>query len=623
MSNDRLAKIQLLLETMPTTAGVYIIKDEEGQVIYVGKAKRLRNRLRQHFQPSATFSKSRLIRERGADIEVFDVRNENEALLLEYNLIQKYNPPINSKLKDDKSYPYIEITMSERYPRFVMSRNRKNKDSIYLGPYSGVKAAKQTLKYALKIFPVANCTREINLGDYKTWAKTCIRRRTKQCLRPCQVEVDVEEYMEDVKNVIAFVEGRIPDIAEQIEARMKEAAANEEFERAAELRDTLKSLHRTVQKQTVLIETMDTYILATETNKEEYGVNLLFLKGSRVLKQDIRAFSKDSFDTEEDESELLYNFVLNLLGENPEELEVKRILNATGNTDLSERLKFKGFKVVKPNSRERPLIDLTKRNIREQLNRRMLLRRKTSVPDDRVADLQKMLELEAPPEVIDVFDVSTLQGVANVASCIRFVRGRPFKNGYRKFSIKTVDGQDDFASMEEAVYRRYREYVEEAPDLTLPDLIVIDGGREQLKRAVLSLSNLGLEIIAIGLAKREEEIYFEGKDNPVNYGKHRPGMLLLRAARDEAHRFAVSYQRKKRKKEALVSILDRVEGIGEKRKQKLLSKYKTVKNMAKASAETMNTELGIPRKIASSLIETCRKFVDESESRERRRSSKR
>jgi len=620
MSNERLAKIQLILESMPTTAGVYIIKDEHGNVIYVGKANRLRYRLRQHFQPSATFSKSRLIRERGAEIEVFDVRNENEALLLEYNLIQKYNPPINSKLKDDKSYPYIEITMSERFPRFIMSRNRKNKDSIFLGPFSGVKAAKQTLKYALKIFPVANCQKEIHIGDHRTWAKTCIRRRTNQCMRPCQLEVDAGAYGENVSNVIAFVEGKIPEISKQVEEKMIIASQNLEFEKAVELRDTLQSLKRTIQKQTVMLDTIDTYVLASETNTTEYGVNLLFKKDSRVLKQDIRAISKEAVKEEEDESEFLYNFVLNLLGEIIDDQEVKRILNATGNKEIAERLKFAGFRVVKPNSKEKPLIDLTRRNIREQLNRRVLLRRKTSVPDDRVTDLKKMLELETAPEIIDVFDVSTLQGVANVASCIRFVGGRPFKSGYRRFAIKTVEGQDDFASMEEAVYRRYRNYEEE--ELPLPDIIVIDGGREQLKRALTSLEKLELDILTMGLAKREEELYLEGEEDPLNFDSHRPGMLLVRAARDEAHRFAITYQRQKRKKEALVSILDDVEGIGPARKKNLLSKYQTVRNIATASAETMNAEIGIPMKVASSLIETCRKFVDKYEARELRRKTR-
>ena len=609
------------LKILPKTGGVYIIKSKEQKPLYVGKAKNIHNRVRQHFSENNNYTKSRIIRERGYDIEIFETANEKEALLLEWNLIQEYSPPYNSTWKDGKTYPFLQITAGEKFPRIILTRRKKNKDSIYLGPYANVGSIRDSVKYALKLFPIANCRKEIQLGDSKTWAKTCIRRRTNRCFKPCEIEVDSKQYREQVDNVIRFLQGKHPELIIDIEKQMKKYAEALEFEKAAGRRDLLKSLKHSVAKQTVMVDSIDTYVLVSSENQAEFAVNLMLVKNSRVIRQEAMAINKEEIFLADDRVDFIVTMILQILGTEPTKGDVKRILNATPYVELNENLSKFGYKAVKLTAKERKLMKLAEVNLNHYLQRRMLLQKSTATPDIRIEDLKQMIRLETPPILIDVFDVSTFLGDSTVASCIRINEGRLWKKGYRRFSVKTVQGQDDFASIEEVVYRRYKGSTDnrDSYNLPLPNLVVIDGGSEQVKRAAISLSNLELEIPTIGLAKREEMIYHVDGSQPEQFDIDRPGMLLLRMARDEAHRFAITYHRQKREATGLKSILDTISGIGIKRKELIFKKYMSVANIAKASAETMNEELKIPRLIASELIEKSRKFIHTTESRNRRR----
>lgn len=630
--NDRLKSIELQIKTIPREPGVYVIYDKDDTIIYVGKAKDLVNRLRSHFSPSNDFSKSRVIREKGAKIKVHVVESENEALLLEYSMIQEYQPYLNEHWRDDKTYPYLEVTTGEEFPRFQVVREKLRENSVYLGPFSNVGSLKRSLKYVLELFPVADCKKEIHLGDADTWANTCIRRRTRQCMRPCEITVDNESYRDNVNQVINFLDGKIPEITKSLEKKMKQASKELRFEDAAKQRDILRSINRTLERQQVMMDGIENcYVLSYASNKLESCVCLTKILDGRITRQETKIIENDELKISDNKalwSDFVLNFLINILQlHKKEKPEIPRfIVDIRQPKTIMKSLEEFGYNALEAKSEiDRQLVVMNKHHAKRALQQKLLLNRDSEAPILRVEDLQKILQMDTPPMIIDTFDISTLLGKNNVASCVRFKNGVAFKKGYRRFKIKTVEGQDDFASMEEAVYRRYRKIKDGFDDkgFPAPDLIVIDGGAEQLKRAKKSLDAIGLDISVVGLAKREEEIYTVYEKEPIRTDKNRPGLLLIRAGRDEAHRFAVTYQRKLRQKEGLNSVLDLIDGIGSKRKMAILTKYKTVVNIAKESSETLSTQMGISKKLASELIDTSRKFVTNMDSRAHRRRKRR
>ncbi|MHA2250503.1 MAG: excinuclease ABC subunit UvrC [Candidatus Kariarchaeaceae archaeon] len=616
LDNDtRLIRIEKQLKALPRKPGVYVILNEKNKIIYVGKAKSLANRVRSHFTPSTDFSKSRVIREKGYNIEVHEVSSESEALLLEYNMIQEHQPLLNERWKDGKTYPYLEVTLGEKFPRFQVTREQNNSESVYIGPFSDVGAVKRSLRYSLQLFPVADCKKEIHLGDAESWAQTCIRRRTRQCMRPCEIAVNPTEYMENVNQVVHFIEGNLPEVVTDLSKKMKESSGKLEFEQAAKYRDLLKYIKRSQQRQNVMIPGIeDTIVISDAQTNSETCIAIQKIKNGSIVRQDAKAIGNTELE-DNSWSDFVMSFLLNVLQLNAETINntgYKVIVQTEPSNEIITSLNQFGFETKPVNTDvDRQLVEMTQQHAKRFLQRRILIRKDRGVPASRVEDLQKILDLDDPPFIIDTFDVSTLMGSNTVASCVRFENGRPFKKGYRRYKIKTVDGQDDFASMEEVVFRRYREVKNniDPRGLPIPDLIVIDGGAEQLRRAKNSLDQLELDIFIIGLAKREEEIYLFDIEDPIAEDKNRPGLLLLRSCRDEAHRFAITYQKLLRQKTGLESILDNISGIGPKRKKKLISKYRTVSNMAKESSETLSEQVGISRKLASKVISECRKFT--------------
>ncbi|MHA2502813.1 MAG: excinuclease ABC subunit UvrC [Candidatus Kariarchaeaceae archaeon] len=618
---SRLERIEKQLKVLPQRPGVYIIYDISDEVIYVGKAKVLANRVRSHFAKSTDFSKSRVIREQGARIEVHEVSTENEALLLEYNMIQEHQPPLNTRYTDGKTYPYLEVTTGEQWPRFIVTRDRTSQDSVFLGPFSDVGAVKRSLRYVLKLFPVADCQKEIHLGDAQDWAKTCIRRRTRQCMRPCEIDVDADEYQDNVQQVIHFMEGKLPQVVADVESKMIDASKSLEFEKAAKYRDVIKSIQRTMQRQQVFLEGVeDNYVLVESANSSEINFSLQKTEDNRIVRRDNLMIEKEDSEAPTNIIEQCLDFVSSILQLDKSSTPPLLIIDGQYSDALLSALSSYHVRARVSNSDlDRQLITMAKHHSDNQLQRRLLVQRDRRLPSRKVEDLGKLLGLELPPYTIDTFDVSTLMGTNNVASCVRFLNGKPLKKGYRRFKIMTVEQQDDFASMYEAVSRRYREITDgiDQKGLPIPDLVVIDGGAEQLKRAKKALDEHNLDIPVIGLAKREEEIYLPDVETPLNEDNSRPGMLLLMAGRDEAHRFAVSYQRTLRQKEGLKSILDDIPGVGPKRKSKLLKTYKTVSSVAKESSETLSSKIGISSKLASEIIAACRSFTTQQGRRRR------
>ncbi len=619
--NTRLISIEKQIRVLPKKPGVYVIYDKNNEIIYVGKAKNLANRVRSHFAPSTDFSKSRVIREKGFHIEVHEVSSEYEALLLEYNMIQEHQPRLNEKWKDGKTYPYLEVTTGEKFPRFQFTRERNTKDSIYLGPFSDVTSVKHSLRYVLRLFPIADCKKEIHLDDALHWAKTCIRRRTRQCMRPCEIEVNVNDYRENVNQVIRFIEGKLPEVKVELTKKMDASSENLKFEEAAKYRDLIKSIKRSQQRQSVMIDGVeDTIIIADAQTNRETCIAIQKIRKGSIVRQDAMAIQNVELE-DNNWSDFVMSFLINILNlsQNEKSNDTSRVIVFTEpSNEIIKSLKEFGYNSQKVKTKiDKQLVEMTKRHAERYLQRRILIKKDKGIPTTRVEDLQKLLDLDFPPFIIDAFDVSTLMGTNTVASCIRFENGKPLKKGYRRFKIKTVEGQDDFASMEEVVYRRYRD-VKNGVDprgLQIPDLIIIDGGNEQLIRARRSLEKLDLDITIIGLAKREEEIYLFELEDPIAEDKNRPALLLLRACRDESHRFAVKYQKMLRQKAGLVSVLDSIKGIGQIRKRKLINKYRTISNMAKESSETLSEQIGISRELASKVIDECRKFTTKESDR--------
>jgi excinuclease ABC subunit C len=572
------------LSKIPKEPGIYIIRNIKREVIYIGKANNLQNRLRSHFQASATFTKSKLIQELSETIEVIAVSNEKEALLLEFNLIQEHNPPLNDKWTDDKTYPFLEIT-NDFYPRVLITRERTAKKSHFYGPYTSKGALKKTLKFLLKMFPVADCSYEIK-QDLKSkeeeWSKRCFRRRTKQCLGPCWRVVDEKLYRENISKLKKFIKGEIPQLIDELKLKMWEHSQEAEFEQAAKIRDVLSSIEKTLSKQSISSLPLTDCDLIGYSFDEEHdllGIAILRIRNSRVTGSETIVLTSEEKGKEIAVS--LFEFLDKFY---PRDMKHFPIVLALKN-HLSD-LKIKGRIRQPKNKAEKELIQTAEKNAKLAITRNLSLSSEKRDPKPQIISLQEILQLDNLPQRIDGFDVSTLQGTATVGASIRFTEGFPEKSQYRRFRIKSLDTKpDDYTSMNEIVYRRYAKSDE------LPDLILIDGGLGQINAALKALDALKLEIPLIGLEKKEETIVLPGKNNTISLDKNQPALLLLRQIRDEAHRFAISYHKLLRGKSVQASSLEKIKGIGSKRASLLLQTFGSLDRIKDASVEEVVTAL--------------------------------
>jgi excinuclease ABC subunit C len=573
-------------EALPAQPGVYIFKDETGRPIYVGKAKSLRHRLRSYFQESRPGDEKRdRMLDVAEDLETILVDNEREAMALENNLIKQFKPRYNILLRDDKSYPFIKLTLQERFPRVYVTRRVKKNGSIYYGPYFPANLAYRIVDFIHRHFLVPSCN--VDLTRYHP--RPCLQYHIQRCLGPC-VEglTTTERYAEAVRDVRMLLEGRESDLLRSLHERMAEASQKLFFEDAARYRDQIMTVEELRERQKMAAWSgQEADILGFHQEGPLVAVNLFHLRGGRVL--DRREFfweDLERFHAGEFFSSLLKQIYLDqqyLPGEIhvPVDFEDRELLQES----LAER-RGHPVKILTPQAgRKRALLELVARNARHSFERRFrILKPKTRQV---LESLAEALDLPQPPKRIEAFDVSHIQGSDIVGSLVVWEGGGMKKSDYRKFIVKTVTQSDDFASMREVVGRRYKRLQEE--NKTLPDLVLIDGGIGQLHAAAEALEGLGIINQPLAsIAKREEILYLLGReDDPVVLDHHSPALHLIQQIRDEAHRFAVSFHRTRRGKRELASELLSISGIGEKTASKLLAHFGSVSALQNLSAEEL------------------------------------
>ncbi len=589
-------EISEILKSIPEKPGIYIMKDANDKILYIGKAKVLKRRVSSYFHKSLENERIKAMVSKVANIEIIITNTEIEALMLESTLIKKYKPPYNIALKDDSRYVYAKFHMNEKYPWLEITREFKRDGSPYFGPYSSSRWLEKYVDTLRKMFPIRTCN-----YDLQKVKRACIDYQLKRCLAPCVYDVDQEEYMEIVKQMMTFMEGRGEELIKELEKQMKKAAENLQFEKAAILRDRLKAIRKSVQKQKVVSLTLDNKdIIAIARTENVTLVQVQFIREGKLVGQTHYILNQG---IENSRSTIISNFITQYYQERPNIPEKIIVPDKIENKEIIEQwlseLENRPVKIIDtPEDIDRELIAMCELNARNNLGRILLLDKSDElILADSVIDLQKRLGLSKPPVIIEGFDISNIQGTNPTASMVRFYNGAPDKKNYRKFKIKSKTTPDDFAMMYEVVYRRYKSVIEK--QYPLPDLILIDGGRGQVNAAMKALRDLGLDYLTVvGIAKRFDHLVPAWIDDEIALPKESLGLRLLQYVRDEAHRFAVSYHRKLRQKELEHSILDDIKGVGEKTKLRLLKEFGTVKSIGQASVEEIATVPGINLELA-------------------------
>jgi excinuclease ABC subunit C len=604
------------LKALPTKPGVYLFRDKAGDVLYVGKAKSLRSRVRSYFQQSQdTRTAIQQLPDRVDDIEVIVTQNEVEALHLEQNLVKRHRPPFNVRLRDDKSFPYIAVTVEDEYPRVMFTRERHRRGVVYFGPYANAKKVRETLDVLNRVFPYRPCEGP-KPGRHS--GIPCLDYHIDRCLAPCVGYVSKEDYRTIIDQVIEFLSGSTEPIQRELERKMQEAAAAERFEEAARYRNRLRSVQHLAERQAADLRSVGTI-----------DVIGLALEGDRAVVQvfplrDGKLIDRYSFHLEnvggQDLGTVLESFFLEYYGSAPSVPPQIVVPRASGDISvlaefLSERRGARVEVRAAERGEKRRLQELATENARHTLASEVHqteLKRLRRV--EALEELREVLNLEALPIRIECFDISTVMGQDNVGSMVVFQDGVAKKAHYRKFAIKGQVGMDDFAAMAEVVSRRFarlgdvtsEEYDESFA--ATPNLVVIDGGKGQLSAALAAMQAYDLPRVAvIALAKRIEEVFVPGQSDPIILSRHNPGLQLLQRIRDEAHRFALGFHRQRRETRGFGSIFDELEGVGPTRRRALLQHFGSVEEMLAASAEELEGVPGVPAKTARRIYEQLHK----------------
>ena len=574
------------LELLPDSPGCYIHKDKNGKIIYVGKAKNLKNRVRSYFHGSHN-TKTELLVSEIEDFEYIVTGSNTEALLLEINLIQENMPKYNIKLKDDKSYPFIKITVNEQYPRLMITRQIKKDGAMYFGPYPDSGAATEIKRLLDRIFPFKKCTNPAN--------KVCFYYHLGQCKAHTICHVDHDYFVEMAQDVKNFLDGKDNKIVDGLKDKMQKASDMMEFERAAEYRDLLQAISTLRTKQRVMNQDMmDRDIFGYYVDKGWMCVQVFFVRQGKLIQRDVNMFPYYN-DPEEDFLTYVGQFYRDSKHFIPKEIFIPQ--------DIDEELvkAVVDTKVIKPQRGEKKqLVNLAIKNARVSLQQKFdLLEKDIRKTHGAIENIGELLNIPKPVR-IEAFDNSNIQGTSPVAGMVVFVNGKPSKKNYRKFKIKTVVGPDDYASMREVIYRRYSRVMKDG--LTPPDLIIIDGGQGQVNVARDIIENkLGLDIPIAGLQKNDKhqthELLFGDPLEVVELPRNSEEFFLLQRIQDEVHRFAITFHRQLRSKNSFSSKLDGIAGLGPKRKQLLMKHFKSLPNIQKADVEDI-INCGIPRNVA-------------------------
>jgi excinuclease ABC subunit C len=562
---------------------VYLWKDAGGNVLYVGKAKRLRPRVRSYYADQAHSPKTQMLMALVADLETIVVPSETQALLLEYNLIKEHRPRFNILLRDDKTYPYVKVTVQEPYPRVFVTRRLLNDGARYFGPYTDVGAMRRALNIVKRIFTVRSCSWDM---PEQMPERACLDFYIKRCKGPCVFAQSLEDYRAMIEEVLVFLDGRTDEVVRRVSARMNAASDAMDYEGAAELRDALLHLQRMEEPTVVLeVEGGERDVVGYARDGEDACVTILRIRGGKLLGREHRFL--EHIEDEPDADVLGAFLVAGYLNmpERGEELLIP--FDFADRALLQEALGRTHVRIPERGSK-RELIDLAEQNARHLLEEFKLAGLEA---DERAADpvyeLGRELGLHKIPRSLVCFDMSTAQGRDNVGSIVWFENGRPRRSEYRTMKVKSVDeshGPDDFASMREVVTRYFRRRVDEQKPL--PDLVVVDGGKGQLSAAAEALAGLALAALPlISLAKREEEIFVNGKSEPLRLPRRSPALRLLQQARDEAHRTAVTYNRKRRTIRTVTSELLKIPGVGPVKRRALLTAFGSIQGVREASPE--------------------------------------
>jgi excinuclease ABC subunit C len=613
------------LARLPTGPGVYIMRDAQGQVIYVGKAASLRNRVRSYFgSPLSLEAKTRLLSESIADFEYVVTHTEQEAMHLEAELVKRHQPVFNIRLKDDKHYPYLKVDLTDPWPRVYITRRVEKDGARYFGPFANAGSVRRTLDIVNKLFPWRSCTKTITGND----PRPCLDYFINRCIAPCTSYCTKEEYDEVIRQVILFLEGRTEEVVRSLKREMAAASAALDYERAARIRDQLEAIGRVTERQTVAsTRAADEDVFGLARGDDQSVVQVLFIRGIKMVGLD--NFTLDGTKDESD-ADVLASFIKQFY--ESATYVPKRVVLPVRATDqalieswLSERRGGRVEIAVPQRGEKRGLVEMATKNAREALDiSRAKWLADTGKRRAALDELQEELDLPAPPSRIECYDISNIQGTSSVGSMVVFVDGQPRPQEYRRFRIKSVAGANDFASMAEVLRRRFHRARERliaetgarAPDVdgakpengrlrpdesfaALPDLVIIDGGKGQLSAVTDVMREMGVkEIPAVGLAKQHEEIHVQDLSEPVVLPRTSQALYLIQRIRDEAHRFAITYHRGVRARAGMQSALDTISGVGPKRKRALLKKFGSVRGIRSASVEEIAATVGFTRALA-------------------------
>lgn len=583
------------LKLLPEKPGVYLMKNKRGQIIYVGKAIKLKNRVRQYFQSSRNHSaKTIAMVSHIEDFETIITDNELEALILECNLIKKHHPKYNIMLRDDKTYPYLKITLNEQYPRLTTTRRVIKDGSKYFGPYTNITAMKETVKLLRRLFPLRTCK---HLGE-----RPCLEYHIKRCLAPCARLVKEDVYNEMVHSVCLFLEGKTEDIEKNLTAKMQNLAQNLEFEMAGKIRDQLLAIRQVTEKQKILTDTGNMDAIGMATSPYGICIQVFFVRSGKILGRNQFLMTGDMEDNKENALSAFLKQYYNDAVFIPAEILLPQDIKETALLEkwLAEEKSVKTKIITPKRGVKKDIVEMANENavkyLQDQENK---LKDKMARSIGAVYDLQKYLHLTKPPMRMECFDISHIQGSETVASMVVFQDGKPDKESYRRFKINSTEGKpDDFMSMREVTMRRYGK----ATAKEMPDLIIIDGGKGQLSSALEIIRGAGhLTVPVVGLAKQFEYIFTEHSSEPVILPRQSDALYLVQQIRDEAHRFAITYHRNLRTKRNKVSLLDNITGVGAKRRKALFDRFENISNIKNATVEELSSVPGISENIAKSI----------------------
>lgn len=614
--------LQEALKNLPDHPGVYIMKDGEGEIIYIGKAVSLKNRVRQYFQNSRNHHpKVRAMVSHIVEFEYILTDSELEALILECNLIKKYKPRYNILLKDDKHYPYIKVTINEEYPRVMVTRKVLKDGAKYFGPYTDVTAVRETTQLIKKLYPIRTCN--INVGFGREACRPCLNYHIKRCLAPCLGNVDKEMYMEMINDIMKFLSGKQDALVKKLQGQMQEAAEALDFERAAELRDQILSIQKIQEKQKIISSALeDEDVIAFARDDRGSCVEIFFIRGGKLLGRENFFFE----DIEEDEGEIISQFMTQFYADReyiPREILLQSEVSELSLIEswLSNKRGSRVTLRIPKRGDKNQLVEMAQRNAEsalEQLKSRVVKEKQST--EGAVEELQMILGLDYFPTRIEAYDISNIQGTDPVGSMVVFEDGKPKNRDYRRFKIKTVVGPNDYASMEEILQRRFRRGLNEIDEFgvdsvkgkfsSLPDLIMMDGGEGHVSTARRVLDEFNLNIPVCGMVKddkhRTRALVYEG--NEISLYKDSNAFKLITRIQDEVHRFAITYHRSLRSKGTVASILDEIPNIGKKRRLALLKHFGSVEDIKRATIDELRRVEGMNEKSAIGVYEFFNKM---------------